>query len=145
VTCKGALGIDKAQLAVMDDIDFLKSIKSVWSGAKEGEAEEPEVYNDIDENVKNAVKAEIEDFIDFLFGLHRDFNFQDELNISVSKLSDYKDLLKKDIGNHIEQGLNIRKKELQGDFERRLEETLFFYHFIPALNKLATAIHQQNP
>jgi hypothetical protein len=145
VTCKGALGIDKSQLIVMDDIDFLKSIKSVWSGAKEGEVDEPEVYNDINENVKNAVKAEIEDFIDFLFALHRDFNFQDELNISVSKLSDYKDLLKKDIGNHIEQGLSIRKQELQGDFERPLEETLFFYHFIPALNKLATAIHQQNP
>jgi hypothetical protein len=53
--------------------------------------------------------------------------------------------LKKDIENHIEQGLNIRKKELQGDFERRLEETLFFYHFTPALSKLAIAIHQQNP
>jgi hypothetical protein len=145
VTCKGALGIDKAQLVVMDDIGFLKSIKSISSGVKEGEATEPEVYSDINNDVIKGVKAEIEDFIDFLFALHRDFNFQDELNISVSKLSDYKDLLKKDIENHIEQGLNIRKKELQGDFERRLEETLFFYHFVPALNKLAIAIHQKNP
>jgi hypothetical protein len=145
VTCKGALRMDKAELREMDDINFLKEIKEVWSGIKEGEANEPEVYSDINNEVITGVKAEIEDFIDFLFALHRDFNFQDELNISVSKLSDYKNLLKKDIENHIEQGLNIRKKELQGDFERRLEETLFFYHFIPALSKLATAIHQQNP
>jgi hypothetical protein len=146
VTCKGALQMDKVELKNMDDIYFIKTIKKVWSGVKDGgEVKEPEVYSDINNEVIKGVKAEIEDFIDFLFSLHRDFNFQDELNISVSKLQVYKDLLKKDIENHIEQGLNIRKKELQGDFERRIEETLFFYHFVPALNKLAIAIHQGNP
>lgn len=145
VTCKGALRMNKSELKSMDDIYFIKSIKRVWSGVKEGEVEEPEVYSDINSETIASIKSEIEDFVDFLFSLHRDFNFQDELNISVSKLSDYKTLLKKDIENHIQQGLNLRKRELQGDFERRLEETLFFYHFVPALAKLAISINEGNP
>ncbi|MFK7946046.1 MAG: hypothetical protein AB8G11_00535, partial [Saprospiraceae bacterium] len=144
VTCKGALKMSNTELKNMDDIHFIKSIKQVWSGAKEGMVNEPEVYADIDEDVIKGIKAEVKDFIDFLFSLHRKFNFHDELNISVSKLNDYKKLLSRDIENHLQQGINQYKKDLQGDFERPLEETLFFYHFIPALNKLARFIQTSN-
>lgn len=144
VTCKGALKMDESDLKDMDNIRFLKSIKQVWSGVKEGSVDEPGVYADIDEAVISGIKMEVKDFIDFLFSLHREFNFHDELNISISKLNDYEKLLNRDVENHLQQGINQYKKDLHGDLERPLEETLFFYHFIPALNKLASFIQSSN-
>jgi hypothetical protein len=145
VTCKGALEMSESELKEMEDVHFIKSIKKNWSGMKdEDRLAEPLTYGDINTAVMQSLKKEIEFFTDFVFDLHKDIHFQNELNISISGLSEYKTLLKKDIETHIEEGLNTRKKELQDYFEHSLEEPLFFYHFIPALYKLANAIYKKN-
>lgn len=144
VTCKGALEMTPEEITQMAQINFIDKIKVVWSGVNDPKLE-PQTYEDINDEVEKGIMEEIKEFINFLFDdLDKEFSFNRYLNVSFDNKINYKEILTRDIENHLLQGLKVKKVELNDNLKQPLEETLFFYHFIPALSKLASEIQRSN-
>ena len=91
-----------------------------------------------------AVKAEVEAFVDFVFDIHKVFNFNDKLMVDMKPIEFYKKILKSDIVDNIQAGLDIRRTESKGKNSTPVSETLFFYPLTAALNQLAFSIYQDS-
>ena len=139
ITCKGGLLNDKDLSIDLDDI----------KGVLLGDGNDTSVtknnlnYKDIDERKKLDIVNEIESFIDLVFSLHDGFNFKKNFGINPAYINDYKSILKQDLMQYLKSGLELKNQELSGDFNSRIEETLFFYPLVGALNRLAFKIVTQ--
>ena len=109
----------------------------------------PFTYKDLNMNTQRisaSVEKEVQSFLKFLFDLNKDFNFNKKLSVE-GNLSDYKEELMSKIDEDLSIGLDIKKAEIGSDpdsLDAPIEETLFFYPLIPALNRLAYYIHKKN-
>ncbi len=102
-------------------------------------------YDDINADVLESVKKEIEDFIDFVFNVHKVFNFNEKLGVRLKSIDWYKTELKRDIIENITAGLDLRRNEASSDQNSNpVAESLFFYPLTAAINHLAFEIYKSN-
>jgi hypothetical protein len=133
-TCKGALMMDSESL----DINPL-SIAKVYA-ATYGDEFESLTYDDLtNSDVKTSVKKEVESFIDFFFEVNKSFDFDDELSVNPTYTRLAKEILKDNLASYLGEGISNKLKD-QTDDDKELEETLFFYPLIGAINNLAYQI-----
>ncbi|WP_298423530.1 cell division protein FtsA [uncultured Kordia sp.] len=138
ITCKGGLLIDV-------DIEDVEDIKTVLLGDNENTLvpRESFKYSEIENHPKldNVVK-EVNNFINILFEIHEDFNFSKNFGINARHIDDYKEILKDDLMGYLKEGIQSKIDELQGNTKIDIEESLFFYPLVGAINKLAYKISQ---
>lgn len=137
ITCKGGLLLDTK-------IDKVEDIKNVLLGDGDNIliSEKDIRYSQISDNssMLEGVVSEANNFIELLFELHKDFNFANNFDIDISKIDSYKEVIKKDLMRYLKSGIESKKDELNGNLEIKIEESLFFYPLIGALNNLAYKI-----
>lgn len=138
ITCKGGL-LSETTIDVDD-------IKNVLIGDKENTLV-PDTslnYTSVNDAKLNSIIAEVNSFLDLIFALNTDFNFTKNFGVNPAKIDSYKETLKEDLMQHLKSGLAIKTKELAGNTNINVEEPLFFYPLVGALNKLAFKIVTQN-
>lgn len=97
--------------------------------------------------VTNSLLNETNAFIDFFFALNQQFSFSRNLNVSPASLA----VAQRELRTHLDTSLmdGIQRKEsdvaaetsgMSDALAAPIEETLFFYPLIGALNKLANAL-----
>lgn len=139
ISCKGALKIQADQAVSVDEI------KTVLLGTSEDILipETPKNYKNLNASVENSIVEEYENFIDWVFNLNKELSFKNYFGINPSHLDTYRMFLKENVLDDLKSGIAEKMKELDGDHEVNLEETLFFYPLIGGLNNLAYKIHSE--
>lgn len=133
MTAKGMIHADK-------NYDS-RSLIFTLIGDKENSTED--TYQNID-NYVDSTATEFKDFIDLFFNLNKEFSFTDNFEISQSRLKDFKEFIKGEIKDELLLGVNERLKELNGETETPINESLFFYPLVGILSGLATYIADSN-
>ena len=136
ITCKGGLEID------VDSIGDIKDIKSVLIGDVEKSTinETPIKYNNINDDLTKSVVSEVDNFIDLLFSIDDALNFNKYFGVNSAHLESYKAILKEETLNLLDTGIRRKIESLNGNTNIALEESLFFYPLVGALNKLSHKI-----
>jgi hypothetical protein len=132
ITCRGGLHSDT-------DVD-IENIKSVLIGNREDSliSEIKITYEKLnDEALLKSIISEVNEFIDLLFSINNDFNFSDKFGVNPAKLDNNINILKQDLMRYLKSGIEIKKQDLRGKTNINLEEPLFFYPLVGALNHLA--------
>ena len=134
ITCKGGLLSDA-------DVD-IDSIKKVLLGTGQHTIvpEKVVTYPDIDDRTLARVLGEVEQFVDVLFQIHREYNFSHHFGVNPTHLDNYRQWLKSDLMEYLKSGYQMKLAELAGNQNVNVEETLFFYPLIGVLNRLAYKI-----
>jgi len=144
LTCKGGLYSDK-------DIN-IEQIKSVLLGDQSenlvASNENPTISNGIQVNYMQVdqnglldnVVNEVKHFIDFVFDINKEFSFTDKFGVDAHALAKSKEILKEDLMQYLKSGIEQKRRDLNGKTDINLEETLFFYPLVGAINKLANSI-----
>lgn len=133
MTAKGMIYSDK-------NYDTKKLIFTLI-GDKENTTED--TYENVEKYVQSA-HAEFIDFIDLFFSLNREFSFTDNFEISQSRLNEFKEFIKSEVKDELLLGIEDRLKELNGEIESSINESLFFYPLVGILSGLATYISDTN-
>lgn len=142
VTCKGGLLMKPERDGQVD----VEAIKVTLLGTPEPTLSDGTLRYDDEEKIQELltkVETEVTSFIDFAINLNRDFSFHDNFGASVKDLEAYRTELKKFTGAFIWKGLQLRLEEMP-DKNKSIDETLFFYPLVAALNRLALFIYQNN-
>ncbi|WP_367752447.1 hypothetical protein [Flavobacterium sp. WC2430] len=139
ISCKGALMSD-----FESPLDINK-IKSVLIGDTGNNLirEKSILYSQIDSDLEKEVINEYNHFIELFFNLNKEFKFKDKFGINPSNLNDYLFMVKENSLDNLKLSINEKKKEIKNDLNIELEETLFFYPLIGALNNLAHKIQTE--
>lgn len=135
VTCKGGISNMNPQ-----SYSQIAKTKIVLKSLKD--AAEPfistELYCDIDENYIRKSLEYVEEFLDLVFSLSKEFSFKDYFDISDMSLQVAKTESYRDMGIYMKNGLTAKMKEVSESDP--IEETLFFYPMNGMLNALIAAI-----
>jgi len=140
ITCKGGLLLDT-------DVTEIENIKTVLLGDTENMLVPAQSfkYTQIQDSDKlSSVVTEVTSFIDLLFDIHSEFNFTKKFGVNASNIEFYQKILKEDLMQHLKSGIENKIDELNGNTNIEVEESLFFYPLIGALNKLAYKIVKQD-
>ncbi len=133
-TCKGALSMEAEDLKTN-----VKDISNVYTATYDNQFSTLN-YDDIEKpEVKEAILKEVESFIDFFFKLNKDFDFDDELSVSPEYTKLAKEIIYNGLSSYLSEGIAMKKRN-QTDEDKEVEETLFFYPLIGAINSLAFKI-----
>ncbi len=150
VTCKGGIikfekegASQKAAKAKFDRVVLLgdKTQRLINNQPIEFPSEHLK-YQDITTEHKKSSLREIEKFVDTLFALNDDFNFEDNFGIATSALREYKTELLRDMQDSLARGL-AKRLELS-DKDKNVEESLFFYPLVASLYHLTQVIAEKN-
>lgn len=135
VTCKGGLMLNAEDLAI--DIRSIKATNTCLEGISKL------TYDQLNETAKENIANYVSDFNEFFFNLNTQYGFADYFNVSAKSLEIFKDELNKHLRDYLEEGLEYNKKldEIATD-DKEVEETLFFYPLIGAINNLSTHLSQ---
>lgn len=135
VTCKGGLMLNAEDLAI--DIRNIKATHTCLNGV------EKLTYEQLDETAKANIANYVGEFNNFFFNLNSQFSFADYFNVTAKSMEIFKDELSKHLRDYLEEGLEFNKKldEIATD-DKEIEETLFFYPLIGAINNLSTHLSQ---
>ena len=134
ITCKGGLEID------IDKIEDIDNIRTVLIGDLNKSIDTTVSYNTIDDDLLNSVTIEVNNFIDTLFSINDKMNFKKYFGVNSAHFDSYKEILKEETLNFLDVGLSQKKDSLQGNTNIPIEEPLFFYPLVGALNKLSYQI-----
>jgi hypothetical protein len=137
VTCKGGLMLTE-DMSI--DIESIKVTHTCIPGIK------TLTYERLDDYYKATIVNYVNDFNSFFLELNSKFSFVDYFNASPKSIDLFKSELNKYIRDYLEDGLEYNKKmdEISSD-DKELEETLFFYPVIGALNYLSNQLALLNP
>ena len=135
VTCKGGLMLNAEDLAI--DIRTIKATHTCLNGV------EKLTYEQLDETAKANIANYVGEFNNFFFNLNSQFSFADYFNVTTKSLEIFKNELSKHLRDYLEEGLEYNKKldEIATD-DKEIEETLFFYPLIGAINTLSSHLSQ---
>lgn len=133
MTAKGMIYSDK-------NYDTKKLIFTLI-GDKENTTED--TYENIEKYV-NSTEVEFKEFIDLFFSLNKEFSFTDNFEIPQSRLNEFKEFIKLEVKDELLLGIEDRLKELNGETESSINESLFFYPLVGILSGLATYISDTN-
>ena len=145
ITCKGGLLLDT-------DIGEIDDIKTVLLGDNENTLvptqsfKYKQIYDEgkYDEDKLSSVIKEVTSFINLLFDIHSEFNFTKNFDVNASNIGFYQEILKENLMQHLKSGIENKIDELKKDTDIDVEESLFFYPLIGALNKLAYKLATQD-
>jgi len=103
-------------------------------------------YDLINEKTKVDIVSYVNKFNSFFLNLNNQFNFNDYFNVSEKSMEVFKEELNKHLRDYLEEGLEFNKKlDNVGTEDKELEETLFFYPLIGAINNLSSHLSQLTP
>ncbi len=144
ITCKGGLECtDFSQFAQLED-----QIKTVLIGTDTAATIPPEklLYSQAESpTVIDAVCHEVSGFIDRFFDWNAKFNYYQNFGVSPKKFPEYKDLLKSKLKIDLISGIKAMAGETQdGRGDDSIQETLFFYPLVGAINRLANRMHKDS-
>ncbi|MEO1436929.1 MAG: hypothetical protein AAFV80_15425, partial [Bacteroidota bacterium] len=98
-------------------------------------------YNELNDEHYKTITAEVRTFIEMLFEVHNQFDFSKNFGVNSSRMDFYRGALTRDLLQYLKDGLDRKRhKDLSGDLNASIEESLFFYPLVGALNQLATTI-----
>lgn len=140
VTCKGGLMSEPNDLAI-----DIKEIKYVLT-CLESKGTSILKYNNLDDNVKKSIIEYVEKFNSFFLELNKQFNFADNFSVSQKSLDIFKNEVVKHLRDYLEEGIEYNRKldEAAVD-DKEIEETLFYYPLIGAINNLITQLSSLSP
>jgi len=135
VTCKGGLMLNAEDLAI--DIRTIKATHTCLNGV------DKLTYDQLDETAKAKIANYVSEFNNYFFNLNAQYSFSDYFNVTTKSLEIFKDELSKHLRDYLEEGLEYNKKldEIATD-DKEIEETLFFYPLIGAINNLSNHLAQ---
>jgi hypothetical protein len=140
VTCKGGLMLDPEDLAF-----DVRDIKSTLT-CVESKGIDKLTYDLLNEKTKVDIVSYVNKFNSFFLNLNNQFNFNDYFNVSEKSMEVFKEELNKHLRDYLEEGLEFNKKlDNVGTENKKLEETLFFYPLIGAINNLSSHLSQLTP
>jgi hypothetical protein len=138
ITCKG--GLYEAADTPVEDIMLVllgDAQQTVVNDMAIGQFQRNSLrYNQITSEHRAAVHQEVLTFIDVLFNINNDFSFNRNFGINAAKMEDFKRILQTDLRQYLADGLE-RKAVENKDANAVVEESLFFYPLVGALNNLA--------
>ena len=143
ITCKG--GLECTNFARFEEMEG--RIRTVLVGSPDEQTVPPASlhYTQLeDPAVIEGVCSEVSGFIDRFFGWNARFNYYQNFGISPKNFPDYKALLNSKIKVDLISGIKAKKEEVQEDQDIDIEETLFFYPLLGALNRLAFRMHKDS-
>lgn len=134
LSSKGGLHIDEGQNL------NVKNIKEVLLTDNILLSKEPNIsYATLDQLEKRAL-GEYSEFLDFFFTLDKEISYMDLFSIKAETLSYTKDLLNTKKENLLKVGISERIKQIGGNPNSEIDETLFFYPLTGCLGELAYAL-----
>jgi hypothetical protein len=139
ISCKGGLLCNNYE--EIDEIE--QKIKVVLAGDIDNTVvpEKSIKYSAIENSeLLASVEKETNHFIDQFFSWSDQFNYSNKFGINPSNFQQYKTWLKEDVRQYLLAGLREKMAEVQDNNNVDIEETLFFYPLIGAINKLAYKI-----
>ena len=140
VTCKGGL-----MMHPEDEQLDIKNIKTTLTCLEHLDIDTL-TYNDLNDQRKAAIISYVEEFNEFFFNLDKQFSFNDYFNVSAKSLVVFKEEASKHLRDYLEEGLEFNKKlDGIGLDDKELEESLFFYPLIGAINNLSSHLSQLTP
>lgn len=142
-TCLG--GLEKTK---KEPYDSISGIKTIFAGDRFEAGDDVKIeYKDISESIKAGVLQQNEQFLDFLFDLHKDNDdfLVNKLGADNSILRDVKEFCVGEEGRQIlaaslDKGLKFKMENDKVTDDTKLEETLFFYPLVGLLHDLASRI-----
>ncbi len=140
LTCKGGLMTDPSDL----DIN-IKKIKAILTGLKDDSITRLR-YADLTDEVQTEITDYVADFNTLFLDLDKKMSFSDNFGVSYSALEVFKNGLNRHLRDYLAEGLEYTKKmdEVKTD-DKELEETLFFYPIIGAINHLSKQLGELTP
>jgi len=97
-------------------------------------------YDNINDELLNSVVDEVNHFIDILFSINDTMNFKKYFGVNSAHFESYKEILRDETLNFLDVGISQKRDSLQGNTNIPIEESLFFYPLVGALNKLSYQI-----
>lgn len=142
-TCKG--GIDNP---VRQDYECIDNLKTIFVGNKfKKEADNELHYSDITDEIKEDVVKSVEEFLKFLFELHKDNKefLINNLSADSSIFNMVKEFCMGEEGKQLlrvsmRKGISNKRESDSVNDDTKLEETLFFYPLVGLLHDLAYKI-----
>ena len=138
ITAKGSLYADS-----FEEIEGIKTIL-LGTGNNLIIPKEKLYYNQFidDQETRAAVINEVKEFIELFFAIDKSYNYEKYFAINNSKINKYEEYLTDELDEFLILGLNNKKKELPEDnmIDVEIEETMFFYPLVGAINNLAFKI-----
>jgi len=140
VTCKGGLMLNTDDLAI-----DIKEIKATLT-CVESKGIENLTYDKLSDAIKGDIANYVLDFNSFFLKLNSQYSFTEYFNVSEKSLEIFKEELNKHLRDYLEEGLEYNKKldDVVAD-EKDVEETLFFYPIIGAINNLSSHLSELTP
>ncbi len=141
VTCKGGLLIEQQNIVDADQI------KKILLGSSSDVNFDSNIvtYDQIDEELKQSVINEVEDFLQVFMEVAHDYDFMRNFGVSREMRDLARSSLMEDAMDYLLLGLQRKQGELGAQLNTRIEETLFFYPLIGGLNNLAHKISSIEP
>jgi hypothetical protein len=140
VTCKGGLMSNPEDLAI-----DVRNIKAVLT-CVESNGVSKLTYDKLDDATKTNIANYVRNFNSFFLSLNQQFNFTDHFNISEKSFQIFRTESNKHLRDYLEEGLEFNKKldEIDGN-DKEIEESLFFYPLIGAINNLSGQLSALTP
>ena len=142
VTCKG--GIKSPVKQSYSDIDLIKTTLLGTDNSTFISDTLPIKYNNLPESELKKLECETIKLIEFVFELNKSFSFNKYFGASASGLDSVKTLCLQDIRKYIDDGLKLKRKEIElynGD--QNIEESLFFYPLVGIVNAMVRNIKSE--
>lgn len=95
-----------------------------------------------DDNLVNEIVAEVQAFYTFFFALSKKFGFESNFAVSPQAIKIAKEVLPYSLDEYLAEAINQKSIGLT-DLDTELEDTLFFYPIMGALNNLAYELHSK--
>ena len=139
-TCKGGIILDPFR---PQDYSQIKEMNTILLGSDSNTfAENKMSYNDINADMADQIVQTTKDFVDFAFGLDKEFSFFQEFDVDKSILEAVKALCFRDVKTYLDNGISIKKKMLEADgADNTIEETMFFYPLVGIINAVVREVY----
>ena len=141
LTCKGGLyetkdvNIDDKMVVLLGD-----AAQTMVNGASSAFPQHRVFYSAIEAQLHQDVCTEVRNFIDTFMALNYNINYNRNFGVNIAKLDFYTAELKTDLMQYLLQGID-RTQQLSGmGNQAEVEESLFFFPLVGALNSLARRI-----
>ena len=143
LTCKGGLSDKASDMSVEDMMIVLLGDQSntLVNNSSPKFASNQLLYSQLTTEHYQNICTEVKTFVDIFFNINTQMNFNRYFGINTAKTDFYKQTLSQDLITYLLDGIDIKQQtDLAGDPNAALEETLFFYPLIGALNQMASKI-----
>ena len=143
ITCKG--GLECNDYAKFDSLESRTYTVLIGTNDVDTVPAKSLMYSEINNpKITDPVCAEVSSFIDKFFKWNAKFNYFQNFGISANAERDYKSVLNSKIKSDLIDGIKQKIVETEDNVNINIEETLFFYPLIGAINRLANKIYLNN-